>query len=99
MDGERLQLGESLRRSLSVWWRGWGIGILPLQIVCFALSHLALTAQGTTYWDARGELEIKHGPIEPWRIVLSIVALLATSWMTFNLLGFPEELARVLENK
>ncbi len=92
-DGERLQLGQAYRRSVSVWWRGWGLGLFPVNILTFVISNMTLSTQGKTVWDQREDLEIEHRPIGEIAIVLAAAAILATSWATFHLIGMEEMLA------
>ena len=91
-DGSLLDLGSALRRSTSVWFRGMGMGIPPLTILCLALSHLSLTARGRTQWDDAQDLELSHGTIGEGRVALAVLALFGISTALYYIAG-PIELA------
>jgi len=88
-DGEPIGLGLALRRSLSVWWRGWGCGLFPLQLLACALSHMALTATGATAWDRACELEIKQERVGELRIAAAVALMLAAGYVIITVAGPP----------
>jgi uncharacterized RDD family membrane protein YckC len=96
-DGERLGLGQAYRRSISVWWRGWGLGLFPVNILAFAISHMTLNAQGKTIWDQREDLEVEHKAIGEIAFGVAAVLVLATSWATFHLIGGMEMLEEAMK--
>lgn len=89
-DGAPLEAGQAFRRSFSVWWRGWGAGVLPLLLIGCALAHLSLVAHGKTAWDIRDDLEIKHEPVPEWRVLIAIVLMIGASMAIVEVAGPPE---------
>ena len=88
-DGGALELGQAWRRSFSVWWRGWGIGLMPLMLIGFALASLSLTAHNKTTWDIREDLEVEHGPINELRVIGAVAVLVAATLVTVAVAGMP----------
>jgi uncharacterized RDD family membrane protein YckC len=88
-DGEGLELGQALRRSFSVWWRGSGFGIFPLIIIGCALSNLSLKTRGKTPWDLRDDLDVTHGKIADWRVALYIALTLGAGLALLAIAGPP----------
>ncbi len=90
-DGGPLRPGQALRRSLSVCWRGWGFGLLPVMIVGFLLTYLSLSAKGRTPWDLRDDLVVEHRPLPEWRM-FAAAAVLVAAFMAITAATGPLEL-------
>ena len=50
-DGSLIPLKTSFRRALTVWWRGVGFWVIPLNIFMMALSQATLLSTGKTPWQ------------------------------------------------
>jgi len=61
--GELLSYGASMRRAVSVWIRGFALGVEPIQFFTFFASFFYLKQDGQTPWDAKQSLHISHRPI------------------------------------
>ncbi|MGK0188822.1 MAG: putative RDD family membrane protein YckC [Verrucomicrobiales bacterium] len=75
---------QALRRSFTVWLRGYGMGILLLREVLSIMSFIALTQDGKTPWDEQQSLEVVHGGMKRshW-ILLFFVTFSLLSLKTF----------------
>ena len=76
-EGEKLTYRQALRRSLTVWIRGYGLGVPFLREVMCLMSFIAFLQEGTTPWDEKGGLTVTHGAITRKRWLLLIVAMLS----------------------
>lgn len=78
-DGSGLSLRQAFRRSLSVFAKGYGMGIPLLAASEYLWCHYSLTNYGTTSWDRIGGFEVRHGEIGITRKALAggIVALIS----------------------
>lgn len=88
-EGEKLSFGRALKRSVLVWWRGFGIGFLPLQIFVGVLSYLNLTQSGTTVWDASVKTRVGHGTMQFPRIILLVLIFISLGHLLYNVVGEP----------
>ena len=94
-DQAKIPLSISLYRALTVWWRGVGFWLVPINIFMMALSQAALLRTGKTPWDEACNLRVEYGKIDRNRVFLAIgVALLAVGALN---LGFGEEFREVWE--
>jgi hypothetical protein len=63
----------ALRRSFSVWFRGLGMGIPFVNIVCMLVAFQRLKVFHLTTWDRDDHLKISYRRIGKWRIILAIL--------------------------
>jgi RDD family. len=59
----------ALRRSVSVWWRGLGLGIPILNALCLLVAYQRLKLTHTTSWDRDDRIYVTHHFIPQWRII------------------------------
>lgn len=80
-DGTRLSLTQAMRRSDMVWAKGLGAGTPLVGQFLMAAAHYELSANAKTFWDADGDLEVRHGAIQAPRVIAALalagLALLA----------------------
>jgi uncharacterized RDD family membrane protein YckC len=69
-----LNLSQALRRSVSVWARGLGLGIPLISLFTTIHQYNALTKKGAATYDSDGGYRVTHGPITAGRVVLLVVA-------------------------
>jgi len=74
--GQRMNLQQSLRRSVDVAIRGMGLGIPILNVFTQVHSLLRLTSHGITPWDEQKRVVVRHPPLEMWRWLALLVALI-----------------------
>ncbi len=63
----------ALRRSMSVWWRGLGLGIPILNVLCLLVAYQRLKLTHTTSWDRDDHVHVAHRPIAPWRLTAAAI--------------------------
>jgi uncharacterized RDD family membrane protein YckC len=73
--GQRMTMQQSLRRSVDVAIRGMGLGIPILNVFTQVHSMLRLSSHGITPWDEQKRVVVRHPPLETWRWVALLVAL------------------------
>jgi hypothetical protein len=78
---KRMPFAPALRRSLSVWFRGLGMGIPFINILCMIIAYYRLRAFQVTSWDRDEGTFVVHHPLPPWRLYL--VSALAAAGMIF----------------
>jgi uncharacterized RDD family membrane protein YckC len=74
--GQRMNLQQSLRRSVDVAVRGMGLGIPVLYVFTQVHSLLRLTSNGITPWDEHKRVVVTHQPLEIWRWLAFLAVLL-----------------------
>ena len=72
-----LNLSQALRRSVSVWAFGLGLGIPLVSLFTTIHQYNALTKKGAATYDRDGGFRVTHGPITAGRVVLLVVAVVA----------------------
>jgi len=83
-DGSLLSFSDALGRSLSVWIRGWAIGIPVLNyILCFS-AYRRLKDKGVTYWDEKGNYTVSHQIIGPVRSSLATIIFIILYFQRFQ---------------
>jgi hypothetical protein len=73
--GRFLQLDylTALRRSFHVWFRGLGMGIPFINVVCMLVAFQRLKAFKTTTWDRDDHIHVSYRRGGKWRIVLAVI--------------------------
>ncbi|MBC7981262.1 MAG: RDD family protein [Armatimonadetes bacterium] len=66
-DGTKLSYPQGLRRTLSVWIRGMGLGIPFISLFTAVTSYKRLIRDGITSWDQDGGYTVTHQSIAWWR--------------------------------
>ncbi len=74
--GQRMSLQQSLKRSTDVAIRGMGLGIPYIHIFTQIHSLLRLSSHGITAWDEHKRVVVRHPPLEIWRWMALLAALL-----------------------
>ena len=67
----------ALKRSFNVWFRGFGMGIVGLNVFCLLIAYHKLKLQKITSWDREDHVEVTHHPIGRWRIYIAVVVAAA----------------------
>ncbi len=73
---KRLLFSTALKRSLLVWFRGLGMGIPIINIICMSVASSRLRILGTTSWDREENIMVSHFPLRQWRIVVAFFVVL-----------------------
>ena len=71
-DGGKIPLGISFYRALTVWWRGVGLWLVPLNILMMALAQASLLSTGKTPWDHACRLDLTYGKVDRNRVFMLI---------------------------
>ena len=66
----------ALNRSLSVWWRGLGIGFPLIQLITQFVAYIKLKRHGSTTWDRKYNFTVSHEKIGALRIIVFILILI-----------------------
>ena len=88
-DGGKIPLNISLFRALTVWWRGVGFWIVPLNILMMAISQARLLNTGKTAWDAECRLRLEYGKMD-WNRVFLIIGVVFGVSALMNLAFGPQ---------
>ena len=74
---KKLDFQTALKRSFNVWFRGIGMGIPVVNILCMLVASSKLRVMGMTSWDREDNFKVAHLPLSRWRIIsASIVVVL-----------------------
>lgn len=76
--GKKLDFPTSLRRSFHVWFRGLGMGIPFINVVCMLVAFQRLKVLKTTTWDRDDHIHVAYQQIGKWRIVLAVLITLVS---------------------
>ena len=74
-DGTKLSYPQGLRRTISLWVNGQGLGIPLVQFITCLYAYNKLNNDGITSWDKAGPFTVSHQTIPWWRWLLAIAAL------------------------
>lgn len=79
-EGNRLDLGASLRRSLGVYVLGVGLYIGGLSLIAYMFGYYFLLKNRRTFWDSTAESYVNHAPFQARHVLLplAIIFLLLT---------------------
>lgn len=69
----RIDFLTALRRSFSVWFRGLGMGIPVLNVLCMLFAYQKLKLIHQASWDRDERILVTHRKIGSWRAVLAIL--------------------------
>lgn len=89
-EGKRPTFSKAFNRSLSVWWRGLGIGFPLISLFTLINAHGELTNKGITSWDREGGFVISHKKIGYLRFILTI--LLFIVFVLLTIFGLQSEI-------
>ena len=72
---EKLLFTAALKRSFNVWFRGLGMGIPVINILCMLVASSKLRMTGMTSWDREDNITISHAPVAQWRLVFVTIVI------------------------
>ena len=75
----------ALRRSVSVWFRGLGLGIPFLNVFCLLVAYNRLKLTQITSWDRDDHIQVSHDPISKWRLIAATVFTVAGMLFYFSM--------------
>jgi hypothetical protein len=70
-NAKKLPMKTALKRSLSVWFRGIGMGIPIVNIFCMLNAYYRLRLFQQTSWDLEDDISVQEHPVAKWRIYLA----------------------------
>ncbi len=73
----RLPFASSLRRSVFVWIKGLGLGLVGLNIICLVNAYYRLMATHRTSWDRDEGIFVSHKAVPKWRFYLTAALMAA----------------------
>lgn len=75
---KKLDFQTALKRSFNVWFRGLGMGIPVINVLCMLVASSRLRMLGTTSWDREDNIVVSHFPIPQWRIVVASIIVVCS---------------------
>lgn len=72
---QKLDFMTALKRSFNVWFRGLGMGIPVINILCMLVASSKLRMLGMTSWDREDNITVNHYPVSQWRVVVASVVI------------------------
>jgi hypothetical protein len=63
----------ALRRSVSVWWRGLGLGLPILNALCLLIAYQRLKLTYITSWDKEDHIHVTYRSIPQWRMITAVL--------------------------
>lgn len=70
---KKLEFSTAIKRSFNVWFRGLGMGIPIVNVLCMLVASSKLRVMGMTSWDREDNIRITHFPVARWRMVFASV--------------------------
>jgi uncharacterized RDD family membrane protein YckC len=80
-DGKPITLQQAATRTFTVYWKGMGLNVPIVSLICMAIAHTTLTRNGRTSWDL--EIAVTHSGLEIWRIVAIVAVWIAILYVIF----------------
>ncbi|MBS0626410.1 MAG: RDD family protein [Verrucomicrobia bacterium] len=74
----------ALRRSFSVWFRGLGMGIPVVNAICLLVAYNRLKLLQTTSWDREDAIQVHHGQLPRWRLVVASIFIVGGFFLYFS---------------
>jgi hypothetical protein len=72
---QRLDFLTAMRRSFLVWFRGIGMGIPGVNILCMMVAGHKLRLLGMTSWDREVNITITHRPVSTGRLFIATTVI------------------------
>lgn len=63
----------ALRRSVSVWFRGLGMGIPVINVLCMLVAYQRLKMTQSTTWDNDDRIHVYQYPLPKWRFIAAVI--------------------------
>lgn len=74
----------ALRRSLSVWFRGLGMGVPIISLLCLLAAYQRLKMMQITSWDREDHIQVIHSSLPRWRLIAASVFSLTAFFFYWN---------------
>ncbi len=71
----KLDFFTALKRSYHVWFRGLGMGIPIINILCMLVASSKLRVFGMTSWDREDNISVFHHSIPLWRVIFASIVI------------------------
>jgi len=72
---KKLEFQTALKRSFNVWFRGIGMGIPVVNVLCMLFASSKLRMMGMTSWDREDNFKISHLPLARWRMIFASIVI------------------------
>lgn len=77
--------GSALKRSFNVWFRGIGMGIPFINVLCMFIAFTKLKTLHITSWDREDNFQVTHRFVPTWKLAIaSIMAFAAIGFYWFR---------------
>jgi len=80
-DGSKPTYLQALRRTLSVWVFGQGLGLPFIALITSITSYSRLTNQHITRWDQAGDFTVSHQTVTWWRWLIALAGAVGFIWL------------------
>lgn len=84
--GMHLDFHTALKRSLSVWIRGLGMGIWGLNLLCLLIAYQQLRVRQVTTWDREDQILVMHSVAARWRLPFAVLVSLTGFLLYYSLI-------------
>lgn len=88
VNGEKLDYKTSLKRNLTLWFKGLGFTIPVVSLIALIMSYNGYVEQGTTPWDKDNDVVVHYEQIGTTRfvigIILGIFAFILNAYFSFQ---------------
>lgn len=74
----------ALKRSFSVWFRGFGMGIPVINFFCLLVAYQKLKLFRITSWDRDDQVLVTHHPIGSWRVWVSLIVIVSSLFFYYS---------------
>ncbi|MCC6127693.1 MAG: RDD family protein [Chlamydiae bacterium] len=74
----------ALRRSVAVWFRGLGMGIPVISLLCLLVAYQRLKMVQTTSWDKETCIQVVQQPFPRWRLIAASVFSIISFFFYWN---------------
>ncbi|EFK97538.1 RDD domain containing protein [sediment metagenome] len=78
INGKKLDYKTSLKRNLTLWFKGLGFTIPIISLIALIMSYNGYVEQGTTPWDEDNRAVVLFEPISNIRLAIGIIMVIST---------------------
>jgi uncharacterized RDD family membrane protein YckC len=84
---ERLDIGSAFRRSFYVWFRGLGMMLPVVNILCLLVAYQRVKIFHLTTWDRDEHVTVSQGPFSQWRLGMAVAVVVFVFLILTSLRG------------
>lgn len=82
---EKLSFSTAIQRSFNVWFRGLGMGIPGINVICMLVASSQLKVIGSTSWDREENIVVSHYPVSQKRVAFAAIVVVLSFFFYYSM--------------